>query len=443
MFSPRARWLAVLALPVVPLLIPGSIPGNEMPATPPSFLLDISREFVNAAVEQSIDRTDTVEDVILKTHITGTGRTVGKVGAALIPSDQAAIVDLVTTGTTTAATVGVNGPVQLYSDSTLPFQIHQRITIRPEGIEADEPQTNASGESTLTGMATDFHGLLDRVVKKIACRKYRKSKDEANYIADRRAETQLSEGARGEAGPRLRDADEGLKKNLADLRARGIAYTGLRFASSADTLFVRAQSARAAIMSMPPPLAARSYLALRVHESIINESTDPSFAGKTFTGEDLEKEAKKLGWSEGPMPKDDKDFSITFAKDRPVEVTFANQGFQAVMRLTEFTSGEDEYKGMDMTVKYRFVTKGDTIKAVRQGPIEAFPPSFKAGQKLSARQQAMRTVLQKRFGKFFKEELVLKDVMLAKDLRRAGPLVATRADGERGWLLVTWRKGSP
>jgi hypothetical protein len=351
-------------------------------------------------------------------------------------------VDLVTMGTTTAATVGVNGPVQIYSDSTVPFQINQRVTIRPEGIEADCPQSSAAGDSTLTGMTTNFQCLLDRLVKKIACKKYRKSKDEANYIAARHAEAQLNEGARAEAEPRLRDADQALKKNLTDLRSQGIAYSSLRFSSSTDTLHVRAHGAGPAAVSMPPRMSERSYLALRVHESIINESSGANFAGKTFTGEDLEKEAKKIGWAEAPMPKDDKDFSITFAEDKPVEVTFADQGFRAVMRLAEFTSGDDEYRGMDMTVKYRFLTVGDKIKAVRQGPIEAFPPGFKAGQKLSGRQQAMRTVLQKRFGKFFKEELVLRDVELTKDLRRAGPLTATRAVGDHGWLLVTWRKGS-
>jgi hypothetical protein len=55
----------------------------------------------------------------------------------------------------------------------------------------------------------------------------------------------------------------------------------------------------------------------------------------------------------------------------------------------------------------------------------------------------MRSVLQRRFGKFFKEELELKDLELSQDLRRAGPLTVTRADAERGWLLMAWRRASP
>jgi hypothetical protein len=242
----------------------------------------------------------------------------------------------------------------------------------------------------------------------------------------------------------LRDADDTLKKTLKELRGQGVTFAALRFGTTANTLFVRARLSGTAqtALGSPPPLGQRDYLALRVHESMINESARANLAGKTYTGEQLEKEATKLGWAETPMPKDDRDFSITFTKDKPFEIAFADHGFRAVMRLAEFTSGDNEYDGMDMTVKYKFVAEADKIKAVRQGPIEAFPPGFKTGQKLNTRQTAMRKVLQKRFGKFFKEELVLKDLELSENLRQAGPLTATRAEGDRRWLLVTWRKGS-
>src|SRR5207237_10071212 len=113
-----------------------------------------------------------------------------------------------------------------------------------------------------------------------------------------------------------------------------------------------------------------------------------------------------------------------------VEGALANQGVHAISSLDEFTSGDNEYSGMDMTVKYKFMAEGHKIKAVRQGPIEAFPPGFKPGQKLSGRQQVMRTVLQKRFAKIFKQELVLPNLELSQDLQKAGPLVATRAEAE-------------
>jgi hypothetical protein len=433
----------VLAL-VIMLQLTASPACAENPRAAPNFLLDVSRAFVSAAVAQTVDRTDPVRDVILKTRISGTGRTVGKVDAELIANDDMGVIDLVTTGTVTTTTVGVNGPVQLYSDSTIPFQIRQRVYLKSEGIAADRPCAQAEGNSVLTGMSTDFQ-CLDPLVRKIACRQYRKNKEEADYIASRHAEDRLSDSAQAETGPRLRDADAALAKNLADLRGQGVDLSSLRYSTSTEALFVRANIAQAKAAAPPPPPAVpdRPYLALRLHESAVSAWAQANLAGKTYTGEELEKKAKKLGSTDAPMKQDDKDFTITLTKVRPLEVAFADHGWRAVLRLAEFTSGDNEYSGMDMTVTYKFQKAGDKIKAVRQGPIEAFPPDFKKGQKLSARQQSMRTVLQRRFGKFFKEELELKDIELSQDLRQAGPLSATRADGERGWLLMTWRRVLP
>src|SRR5205823_5650212 len=121
--------------------------------------------------------------------------------------------------------------------------------------------------------------LLDRLVKRIACKQYRKNKEEGQFIAARHAEEQLSEGTWSEAAPRLRDADEALKKNLADLRNKGIAYTAVNFSTSADVLFVRAHVSGPAPSEAPPP-AEPSYLVLRVHESALNETARVNLAGK-------------------------------------------------------------------------------------------------------------------------------------------------------------------
>ena len=232
------------------------------------------------------------------------------------------------------------------------------------------------------------------------------------------------------------------KKNLADLREKGVVFTWLRFSSSSEAVMVRGSVAAHSSTAPPPSLRGRPYLALRAHQTMVNETAGAKYAGKTITGEDIEKSAKKLGPTEPAKQADDKEFSLTFAKEKPVEVTFSDQGIRAVLHVAEFTSGDNEYSGMNMTVKYKFEVKGNKLVAVRQGPIEAFPPSFKAGQKLSGRQQAMRTVLQKRFGKVFKPEITLTDVELPKDLANAGPLVADYAATENGWLVVTWRKGA-
>jgi hypothetical protein len=443
MGTPCARQvLLLICLPVL-LAGPGEVNALDDSAAQDDFLLDISSAFVSAAVDQTVERTEPVADVILKTRISGTGRTVGKTGARLVANNQFAVVELVTSGTTTTETVGVNGPVRLYSDSTIPFQILQRVFITPDGVRADGVCARAQTQSVLNGIATDLHCILDRIVRKAACKKYWKNKEEADEIASRHAEERLYASSQGEAAPLLKDADEALKKNLTELRDKGIPLTSLRFSSSEEFVMVRARVAAATAAHAPPALPEKPYLALRIQETAATEVARVNLAGKTYTGEQIEKQSKKLGPGTAPKQPDDQDFTITFVKDKPLEITFADNGLRAVLRLAQFTSGDNEYSGMDMTVKYRFEPAGSKVKAVRQGPIEAFPPGFKAGQKLSARQQAMRTVLQKRFAKVFKEEIVLTDMELPKELQKAGPLEASRAVGKDGWLLITWRRTAP
>lgn len=436
----RACWLlSVLAFS--PTLARAQSPPGDKP--PPNVLLDISGAFVSAAVARSVDRTEPVSDVILKTHLTGTGRTLGQVSAELVPNEQMAVIDLVTTGTTHTRTLGLNGPVQLYSDSTIPFQIRQRAYVGPEGATLDGSCACATSHSVLNGMSTDLRCVLDRVVRKAACKKYRKNHDEADAIASRHAEDRLRSSAQSEAQPLVHDADDALKKSLENLREQGIRFAPLRFSSSAEAVMVRGSvEARGnTSITAPPALPKGTYLALRVHETMVNETARVKLAGKTITGDDIEKNARKLGPPEPGKTTDEKEFSLTFAKEKPVEVSFNQAGVRIVLRVAEFTSGDNEYTGMNMTVKYIRAIRRDTLVAIRQGLIEAFPPNFKVGQKLSGRQQVMRTVLQKRFAKLFKREITLSDVKLPKELEKAGPLVANYAATAHGWLLMTWRKG--
>ena len=438
----RARWLVLLFFPICGWLAPAQTPPASGPD--PNFLVDISREFLGAALEQTIDRTDPVNDVVMKAHISGTGHVTAKVGVELVPNEEMAVVDLVTAGKIVADTVGVRGPVQVYTESNVPFQVRQRVYLRPEGITTGCIQAQADGETNLTGITTDFHCIMDRVLKKVACKQFYKTRRTSpRRLGKQKIEGQLTESVNTEAGPKLQEADQQLKKNLKDIRDQGVQFALLRFATSSTALMVRAnmQGPKPAAFEPPPPLKQQPYLALRAHQAAINEFAQSTFGGKTFTGEELEKQSKKLGQMQNPMPKEDKEFSVTFVKDKPLEMTFANQGLKAVFRLAEFSSGDDDYTGMDMTVEYKFVTSGDTIKAVRQGPIEAFPPNFKAGSKTPAvASRRCAPSCKSSFGKFFKEEMELQDMELEGDLKKAGPLMVSGAVADRGWLSMTWRK---
>jgi hypothetical protein len=59
---------------------------------------------------------------------------------------------------------------------------------------------------------------------------------------------------------------------------------------------------------------------------------------------------------------------------------------------------------------------------------------------LSGRQQAVRTLLDKRFAKLFKERLVIGPLSLPEGLARSGKLVPARVDSGNEWLVLSWRR---
>lgn len=428
-------WTVPLMFCAAPVALPG-----EGSSQPPNLLVDVSRDFTNNAVGMDIDRVDPVVDEILKSKITGMGRTVAKTRVEFIPDENRAIIDFVTVGQLFTDTVGVNGPVKLYSDGTTQIRISKRVFITGDGLTTGAVDTNASNQSYLKGISTKFRGLvLNCLVTNIARSQFYKKKSQAECIAARHAEQQYNEQTDKEAIPKLEEADQSLKKALDDVRKEGVKLEYLRFATSRDTLFVRASlpDPKQPNIASPPPAQPGAYLAARLHETLVNQAAQASLAGKTITGEQIEKEAKKLGGKESG----DTEWSVTFPKERPVVVNYADGGFRMLMRLAEFTSGDDEYSGMDVSVAYKFEQKGDEIKAVRQGQIEALPPGYVKGKALSGRQQVMRTILQKRFGKIFKQEIVFEPLALPDDMEKAGPLEVTHAQAERGWLNLAWRQG--
>jgi hypothetical protein len=424
-------------------LVPAPAAAQSVKRPEPNWRLDLSREFLEAAVDKTTDRTDPVRDVILGTRISGTGRTAAVTGIELIRSDDDAAIDLVTRGRTATKTVGVNGKIRLYNTSSVPFEIRRRVWLNEEGVWTVPSVSRACAQSQLHGLSSSHMCLIRPFALKIATQRYYQSRGQAEAIASYRAERRLNARADAESQGPLVKANETFQEEMADLRRRKIPLKHLHFATDQDALHVHALLAapgEALELTPLPPLKKRGFAAMRMHESAVNHTMTATVAGKTFDDKELATKIESLlaplGKKSKPAP-EEKEWTITFAKNKPVETVFAEQGAKVKVRLDAFTSGDNEYSGMDVSVAYKLQTKGNEIVAVRQGNIEAFPPDFKPGQKLSARQQVMRTILQKRFGRFFAPELVLGQVTPRRDLGRIEGLVPSGIESERGWLTVT------
>jgi hypothetical protein len=128
-----------------------------------------------------------------------------------------------------------------------------------------------------------------------------------------------------------------------------------------------------------------------------------------------------------------------------VTVVFHDDGFQLTVRGQRYTSGDREFRAMNVTANYKVQSHGTGSKLVRQGDLEILPPGFVRGQgRLSAQQVTLRTLLQRKFGKMLEPEIVSKGLTLPGRWERAGRLDLKQLQSGSGWLVMAWiESGQP
>lgn len=411
------------------------------PAPAPSLLVDIRSEFFESAIDQPFDRTGPVRDNILGTEIYGTGVTTGRINFRLIPSPDPAMMQIVATGTTITETVGYNGPVQFYSTSRIPFVARKTLELDKDGLKQGIWRGKVEVDSNLTGITTCSR--FDKLVRSIAYKKYLESEEEANIIATEHAEDQLVESLDKDVNPQLVDFHKGWVKRMDQLKKHGVPTEQFVVRSTEKALELRGVVPESP-KTKTPAAPEKAEVIVRLNEVFANQ-IGRSYQGKTIKGEDLEKDATGLFGPPPAAPKTKEDatpWTVTFGPKDPISVVFSGRELMAKLFIAEFTSGDAAYSGMNVTAKYKFVDTPKGIMAVRQGKLEIFPPGFIPGvSKLSGRETAMRTILEKRFGKILTEEIKIKDIKLEGEKGTTATYLAlSTADTRDGWLIVAWQR---
>jgi hypothetical protein len=188
-------------------------------------------------------------------------------------------------------------------------------------------------------------------------------------------------------------------------------------------------------------------MAVRMHESLINNLAAALLSGSTL--KEMELQDKVVEWR-GELPeqlKSDEDrdpWSITFAKARPVTIKFADNGLQITVRGQRYTSGEREFRAMNVTADYKVQPSGNSFKLVRDGDLQIVPPNFVPGQtRLSTQQVTLKTLLQRKFGRLFEPEIKSETLTLSGNWEKAGPLDLKQLQSGGGWLVAAWLESSP
>jgi hypothetical protein len=418
----------------------------------PNVFVEGSKALVASRIAGPVDDTSPLRECILGTDVHGTGHTTGQLSIELIPSADRAIIDVIFQGTTASDTIGYNGPVTIYSTGNTSLAARKRLTFDSEQFSAPAAATNAVTATSINDIQAK-NGLIVRFAWKRAMNQQAAAEAEGS----RRAEFRFNERMDQQADGLIARANENLlKKFRTPLADRNLLPELFRLSTTADAvaLTVKSEGGHLAAPGAPPALAGGDDLAVRVHETAINNATAAAL-GRIMLDETRFQEIVTQSFA---LPKriqnggDEERWSITFPERQPVAVKFADGGFSVTVSGRQYTNEDKEYPGMSVTAAYRIQKTERGLRAVRQGKLQIFPPGFKpdSGEQLSARQQVLRNVLEPRFGKLFTEELVPQNLVLKDEgagekgeTRPPVELTLTRWDTAHGWLLMAWKIVAP
>jgi hypothetical protein len=394
----------------------------------PNLLIEADQRFIAAGIEEPVNDAGPVQDVILGTQICGNVQTVGYVNAELGNTTNYAAIDILMLGTAYSQTVGYNGPAVIRSSGVTGLAGRKRLVLDQFGLRAFPAASNACTQTT---------------------KRVYQSKSQAEGVAGQHAQTRLNTRMDAQAMNLIAQGNRDFWQKLRyPLMRVGALPEEMHFSSGNNRLMIRVKRAdlyQLAALSSPPQLPAATDVSVRLHESTIDNFTSTVLAGRTLKRDQMNRLMKDLT---GRIPEElqdeeARDWSITFAAERPVELSIDKGGLTVTIRGEEYTSGDNAYPAMNVTAHYH-LEKNDRggLRAIRDGDLEIYPPDFKPGvDRLSSSQQSLKTILERRFGKLLKPELPDKPtsgLQLSGRWKRLGPLPIAALSAERGWLTLGW-----
>jgi hypothetical protein len=416
----------------------------------PNLHVRVSEALVSRAVTDAVNERTPVDEMILGTRVRGTGDTVGRVSANLLPGSDRSHIELVLTGTTFANTIGTQGPVRIYSRSTTSIAARKRLTLTggesagPALRGSDPAQVSCQTSSQILDIVPR-PGLGARLVERVAWRRAGEQLPLVQQIAARRAERRVAQMMERRVQATLQQFGQRLADDLErPLRRRGLLPESLGFRSTDQELLIDARLCNPAQLAavQSPPAFSGADLIVQLHESFVNNVAEQGLAGLTLTDARVAELVRELTGSvpeELELSEDKSPWSMSFDWSQPFTATFRDRQLTLAVRGRQFTSGENTLiKTMQIAARYDMSVADSGIQLVRDGDIEVTFPG-RSSRRLNSSDLFFKTLMQKKFAGLFRPRIVGEGIALTGRWSRLGTLRLVRFLSREGWLSLGWR----
>jgi hypothetical protein len=396
--------------------------------------------------EKTIDRTAPLRDTILQTEIYGVGHTTGKISIDFVPSDRAAIIDLVMTAEAISQTVGDRRLVQAHTLGHTDIYARKRICVDETGIRFDPAWSWNWPEPIHQYLTTRFRNpCLDHLARNIATRNSKRKEEQFRAILRSHIAQRTNSKFDEDTDPDLMEANRSFQDTLRRLAGgRELMPDRLALKTSETEIFLLARMSDdpAAPKSMAPVLTGAPDIALRLHESWLEAAANRMFAGKTETAESMRQEIiNQIGPLKRPPPKqsdeDRQSLAITFAKTRPLEFRFFDNTATMVIHATGFRIQSRVLEGMDVTATFKVEKTESGLRLTRLGDLKIFPSDYTPGKRLTASQLTIRALLLRLLGDVFQDVMELDEIPTPSMFPKVGKLLPVQIQTSDGWLVLS------
>lgn len=433
----------------------------------PNLFVEISETFVANQLGSDVDRCEPVVRCFEGSTVRACAHTRGCLIASIAPCDEAALICLRFEGLIQSRGVAQKRKVFVSNYGETCITANKALVATPCGIEHRHACADACSHQTICGICVD-RNCGRRLIERGAKRKAAESKGRAENFASNDACRTLTGRMDQEAATSLAPANRQLADLRAQLQARGLYPRDVNLNSTEDQVLLRTTSVGAvglAAPSDPPAAPTVGQVTSRMHQSAINDVLTREMGGikidnesivallekyKVPVPEELKKgikgPAKNEQASEAQSEADpgdvanveeeaeDESWSMTFDRELPATVTFADNMVRIGVRGRRFARGEQTInERINISAAYRIVREGADVALERDGDVQVEFVNSKG--RLSTRQLSYKVFLERKFGAMFQSRFSTKDLPTTGPAKALQALQVDDARTENGWFL--------
>lgn len=429
----------------------------------PNVYVGISSRIMNELGGRDVSDQQVVKDMFFGRIVRGTANVTGNVQISLQPDPNQANVTIQLLGSVTSQTYSRERKFRIDTTTSGSYQASRKVYANVGGMYATDVSAYACMSAAFCGISSQ----LD-FVQKLAAKQFAKMKPKSDRESSRRIREQVMDQFSGETDAALEDGQAQFEK-LLDRSEQVAAYVPNSFIRTLqDRIEIVASKTNQGSLgapTVPASLGGAHDLRLKIHETLLSNYIDPVLAGRTFTNEELRELAEERIGVELPEPEmkgdvdavadgDNKgadeiaaeeEFSITFARVRPVQFIFDQNKISIVVTGTRFAQpGRSIRAGLRIKVTVRIVNRDGKMVVVPEGKAEI---DYLNPEKKDTKIVAFRGILEKRINAGLDDGVIaelppnLIPPKAAEDNEIAGKLRLSQLSFDSGWIYAAWTYG--